>query len=105
MKRVTFLGDSLGRVRDFPPEARSEVGFQIRELQQGRDPSDWKPLKTVGQGVREIRVHEATGTFRVIYLATLPDRVLVLHAFQKKTTRTTSRDLELATNRLRTWME
>jgi phage-related protein len=105
MKRVTFLGDSLGRVRDFPPEARSEVGFQIRELQQGRDPSDWKPLKTVGQGVREIRVREATGTFRVIYLATLPDRVLVLHAFQKKTTRTTSRDLELATNRLRTWME
>ena len=55
MKPITFLGDSLSQIRDFPLYARSEAGFQLREVQKGNDPADWKPLKTVGPGVREIR--------------------------------------------------
>lgn len=103
MKPITFLGDSLASVRDFPEEARSEAGFQLSEVQQGRDPADWKPIKTVGPGVREIRIRETAGAFRVIYLATLPDRVLVLHAFQKKTRQTAQKDIDLAARRLREW--
>lgn len=103
MKRVTFLGDSLSRLRDFPDEARSQAGHELSEVQAGRDPDDWKPMKTIGAGVREIRVREASGAFRVIYLATLPDVVLVLHAFQKKTEATATKDLDLATARLRAW--
>ena len=105
MKQITFLGDSLTRLRDFPEEARSEAGYQLSEVQQGNDPSDWKPMKTVGAGVREIRVRDATGAFRVIYLATLLDRVLVLHAFQKKTQATPRKDIELAARRLREWKD
>jgi phage-related protein len=60
-------------------------------------------MKTVGPGVREIRVREASGAFRVIYLATLADRVLVLHAFQKKTQQTSQKDIDLAAKRLKTW--
>ena len=103
MKRVTFLGDSLSRLRDFPDEARSQAGHELSEVQAGRDPDDWKPMKTIGAGVREIRVREASGAFRVIYLATLPDVVLVLHAFQKKTEATAAKDLNLAAARLRAW--
>lgn len=103
MKPITFLGDSLARVRDFPGGARSQAGYQLSEVQRGGDPHDWKPMKAVGAGVREIRIREASGAFRVIYLATLPDRVLVLHAFQKKTQATPRRDIELAANRLREW--
>lgn len=58
-------------------------------------------MKTVGAGVREIRVREASGAFRIIYLARLPDRVLVLHAFQKKTQATPQKDIDLAARRLR----
>ena len=101
MKRVDFLGDSLVRVRQFPSEARSEVGFQLRRVQAGEDPLDWKPLKEVGPGVREIRVREPSGAFRVVYLASLPDRIVVLHAFQKHTQQTPQRDIELAAKRLR----
>jgi len=57
-------------------------------------------MKTIGPGVREIRIREKSGAFRVIYLATLPDAVLVLHAFQKKTQ---AKDIELAVTRLRAW--
>ncbi|TCQ29036.1 phage derived Gp49-like protein DUF891 [Rhizobium sp. PP-CC-3G-465] len=60
-------------------------------------------MKAIGSGVREIRIRDETGAFRIIYLATLADRVLVLHAFQKKTQATSQRDLNLAATRLRNW--
>ncbi len=101
MKPVTFVGDALDVLRGFPAQARSEAGYQIRRVQDGLDPDDWKPMPTVGLGVREIRVRDETGAFRVIYLATLPDSVYVLHAFQKKTQQTAQRELDLATRRLR----
>lgn len=103
MKPIAFLGDSLDRLRDFPEDARSQAGHQLNEVQNGIDPDDWKPMKTVGPGVREIRIREDSGAFRVIYVATLPDAVLVLHAFQKKTQATPRRDIDLAASRLRAW--
>ena len=104
MKPVSFLGDSLDEVRSFPDDARRDVGFQIDRLQRGIDPDDWKPMKTVGPGVREIRVREASGAYRVIYIATFENAVYVLHAFQKKTQATSKRDLDLATTRFKELM-
>lgn len=103
MKPISFLGDSLTCLRDFPEHARAEAGFQLSEVQAGREPADWKSMKTVGPGVREIRVTDTGGVFRVIYLAKLADRVLVLHAFQKKTQQTAQRDIDLAQRRLQEW--
>jgi len=103
VKAVVFLGDSLSRVRDFPETARATAGFQLHQLQLGLDPDDWKPMTSIGPGVREIRIRDATGAFRVIYLARLEDRVLVLHAFGKKTQKTAQKDIDLAAARLRAW--
>jgi phage-related protein len=103
VKPIVFLGDSLARLRDFPDNARSQTGYQLREVQKGLDPADWKPMKSIGPGVREIRIREAKGAFRVIYLATVGDSVVVLHAFQKKTQQTPQKDLDLAASRLRAW--
>lgn len=104
MKPVSFLGDSLDEMRSFPEDARREMGFQIDRLQRGLDPDDWKPMKTVGPGVREIRVRDASGAFRVVYIATLKDAVYVLHAFHKKTRATSKHDLDLAATRFRELM-
>ena len=105
VKPIVFLGDSLARLRDFPELARAEAGYQLRDIQKGLDPSDWKPMKTVGPGVREIRIREAGGAFRVIYLASVGDSVVVLHAFHKKTQQTPQRDIDLAASRLRAWKD
>ena len=104
MKPISFLGDSRDAIRDFPDAPRYRAGVELRAEQSGLEPDDWKPMKTVGPGVREIRIRDAAGAFRIIYLATLADRVLVLHAFQKKTQQTPQRDIELATKRLKDWM-
>jgi phage-related protein len=58
-------------------------------------------MPSVGSGVREVRIRDQSGAFRVIYLATRPEAVYVLHAFQKKTQATAKRDLDLAETRLK----
>jgi phage-related protein len=58
-------------------------------------------MRTIGRSVREIRIRDRSGAFRAIYLATLADRVGVLHAFQKKTQGTAKYELDLAAKRLR----
>ena len=82
-------------VREFPALAKREAGYQLDRVQHGLDSMDWKPMKSVGQGVREIRIqHE--GQYRVIYVASFEEKVYVLHAFQKKTPKTSKQDLDTA---------
>lgn len=101
MKPVAFVGSALDDLRDFPATARREAGHQLDRVQRGLDPDDWRPMTGIGPSVREIRVRDEIGAFRVIYLAALEDAVYVLHAFQKKTQRTAKKDLDLADARLR----
>ncbi|WP_428391350.1 type II toxin-antitoxin system RelE/ParE family toxin [Lichenicoccus sp.] len=101
IKPLSFLGSSLDEVRAFPENARREAGHQLDRVQRGLDPEDWKPMQGVGSGVREVRIRDQAGAFRVIYVANRPEAVYVLHAFQKKTQATSKRDLDLAAARLK----
>jgi len=101
MKRIVFLGDSIARLRQFPEDARKEAGVQLHKVQKGIEPSDWKPMPSVGPSVQEIRIREESGAFRVLYVANIRDAVFVLHAFRKNTQATPKRDLDLAAARLR----
>jgi hypothetical protein len=100
-KPVEFRGSSLDDLRAFPLAARRETGHQLDQVQNGQDADDWKPISTLGQGVKEIRIRDAAGAFRVIYIAKFADAVYVLHCFQKKTAKTSRTDLELAAKRYR----
>jgi len=95
---VVWHGDSLARVKAFPPAARRDAGYEIRRVQLGENPRDWKPMSSIGAGVMEIRVH-VRGEFRVFYVAKFPDAVHILHALQKKTRRTRQDDIDLAAKR------
>lgn len=99
MKPIRFLGDSLKRLREFSEDARHDAGYQLDKVQRGEQPEDFKPMPAIGAGVEELRVWDESGTYRVIYLARLADAVYVLHAFQKKTRATSTRDIELAKTR------
>ncbi|MBX9777377.1 MAG: type II toxin-antitoxin system RelE/ParE family toxin [Xanthobacteraceae bacterium] len=101
MKPVVFLGDSLDRLREFPERPRRNAGFQLDRVQRGHEPDDWKPMTGVGPGVKEIRIRDASGAFRVAYIANFAEAVFVLHAFQKKTQQTSKRDIALAQARFK----
>ena len=98
-KPVEFRGTSLADLRDFPDGARREAGFQLGLVELGRDPLDWKPMVSIVNGVRAIRIREPDGAFRVIYVAKFEAAIFVLHCFQKKTRATSQKDIDLATRR------
>lgn len=102
-KPLIWLGNSLDAVKAFAPVARREAGHQLGIVQDGKEPADWKPMETVGAGVKEIRIHAETG-YRVLYVAKFAEAVYVLHGFEKKTRRTSKADIDLANRRYRDLM-
>jgi phage-related protein len=100
-KRVEFRGSTLDDLRAFSHAARREAGYQLDRVPHGREPDEWKPMNTVGRGIREIRIRDAVGAFRVLFVAKFDDAVYVLHCFQKKTQKTSKADLNLAAQRYR----
>ena len=105
MKGVRFVGSSLDDLRHFPAGARREAGFELSNVQAGLQPSDWKPMSTVGAGAVEIRIKDAAGIYRVIYVARFEEAIYVLHAFEKKTQKTRKADLALARARYKALAE
>jgi len=98
MKPLNFIGSSLDDLRNFPDEARKAAGFELYFVQCGLEPRDWKPMPSIGRGVKEIRIH-ILGEWRIIYVAKFEDAVHVLHSFQKKSQKTNQQDIELARKR------
>jgi len=98
VKLLNFVGSSLDDLRNFPDEARRAAGFELRAVQNGLEPSNWKPMQIIGPGVKEIRIR-VLGEWRIIYIVKFRDAVYVLHAFQKKTRKTSQHDIDLARQR------
>ncbi len=98
MKPITWLGDTHEVIKEYPADVRREVGFNLDKVQRGLDPFDWKPMTTVGHGVKEIRIHE-DNQYRVFYVAKFEEAVYVLHSFVKKTEQTLQREIDLGKKR------
>ncbi len=97
-KQLRWLGDSLDVVKAFSDEAKRSVGHQLGLVQTGMEPDDWKVMETVGSGVKEIRLRFEKA-YRVMYVAKFSEAVYVLHAFEKKTQKTSKQDIDLAAGR------
>jgi phage-related protein len=102
-KPLAWLGSARRDVRAFPAVARRRSGFQLRRVQRGLDPEDWKPMPGIGPGVREIRIQTEL-EHRVFYVATFAEAVYVVHAFEKRTRKTPPQELKLARDRYRALM-
>jgi phage-related protein len=92
------MGSSRSDLRAFPIDAKGEAGFQLRMVQTGENPLDWKPMRAVGPGAMEIRVHRG-GEYRVVYVARFREAIYVLHCFGKKTRKTSQADIDMAKRR------
>jgi phage-related protein len=103
-KQITWVGSSREDIRAFPEEARRKVGLQLRAVQRGETPADFKPIFIVGKSVYEIRI-KTEDAFRIFYIAQFDEAVYVLHAFQKKTQKTTRQDIEIGQQRYQKVLE
>jgi phage-related protein len=99
-KPIVWLGNSLDVVRDWPMATRKRAGEELYRLQIGSEPLHWRGIKSVGRGVREIKISES-GEHRVFYVVRRDEGIVVLHAFEKKTQRTAKSDIDLGKKRLK----
>lgn len=103
-KKLEWIGPSYREFQGLPAGARRRAGFELRQVQDGDEPDDWKPMENIGPGACELRVRTYEGGWvqhRVIYVARFPEAVYVLHAFQKKTQATSRHNLDVARARYR----
>lgn len=98
---VVWEGDSLDVVREFPRDIREDLGLDIRRMQQGERPLSFRPMKSIAPGVFELKQMDENGWYRLIYLSRVGDRIFMLHAFQKKSAKTSKNDLKVASDRFK----
>ncbi len=97
-KPIHWVGTSKEDIRNFSEEARRKAGFELRAIQKGEKPTHFKSISIIGKGTQEIRIWTGD-TYRVFYVARFPEAVYILHAFGKKTQKTSKKDIELGKKR------
>jgi phage-related protein len=103
-KPIYWIGTSKQDIAQFPLDAKRKAGFQLRAVQRGETPTDFKPISIIGKGVEEIRIKTGEA-YRIFYVARFAEAVYVLHAFNKKTQKTAKKDIEIGKQRYQTMME
>ncbi len=99
---VHFEGDSLEVLSSFPDEIKRALGFSLRQLQIGREPtSPTRSMSSIGPGVYELKEADERTWYRTIYLSKVANTIYVLHCFEKDSRKTDRRDIELARRRLK----
>jgi phage-related protein len=100
MKEIIWLGSSYQDLLAFSKPAKQTAGYNLDKLQRGKEPNDWKPMTSIGNGVKELRIH-CENEYRIIYLAQRPEGIYILHSFIKKTEKTSPKDIQLAKKRFK----
>jgi phage-related protein len=101
LQDVIWLGNSLEILRNFPAGIRAVLGGDLFRLQVGAVSRNSEPMATVGRGVRELRARDRSGQYRAIYVVRKREGIFILHAFQKKSRKTSKQDIEIARKRFR----
>jgi phage-related protein/predicted XRE-type DNA-binding protein len=98
----TLKGTRWRCCRGFPDEVKRALGFSLRQLQIGREPtSQTRSMSSIGSGVYELKEADERAWYRAIYLSKVGNTIYVLHCFEKESRKTDRRDIEVARQRLK----
>jgi phage-related protein len=98
---IAWEGDSKEMISSFPDLARYNLGFDLRLLQQGLQPTDYRPMSSIGPGVFELRDQDERAWYRVIYLSRVRHVIHVLHCFEKRSREMPMKEINTARQRLK----
>jgi phage-related protein len=98
---IAWEADSKEVISSFPDEAKNNLGFDLRLLQQGQQPTDYRAMSSIGPGVFELRDQDERAWYRVIYLSRVRDVIHVLHCFEKRSRQTPLKEINVARQRLK----
>lgn len=102
MNEVVWSKRTLQKIRGFGEEVKDEIGFLLYRLQMGEvlKMPHARPMPSIAPGCYELRVRDSVGIYRVFYYLKVKGRILVFHAFAKKTEKTSLSDIEVGRKNL-----
>jgi phage-related protein len=103
VKKVIFDSNARREIQSFPKDIKIELGKLLLILQSGENitmPLS-RPMPSIFNGVSELRIKDETGNYRIFYYIKLKDKILVFHAFMKKTQKTPNNEIDTAILRLK----
>ena len=103
MNEIIWHRKALGVIKSFPVSVKKDLGYLLYRLQAGETLTmpHSRSMRFVGKGCFELRVKGDDGTYRVFYILKMENKILVFHAFKKKTQKTPQHEIELAKNNLK----
>lgn len=102
MKAIDFHARALEFIREQAMSIRRHLGEALLDLQKGVNlgmPLS-RPMTGIAPGVHELRIRGEGVTVRIFYYVRKEDAIIVFHAFQKKSQKIPSREINLARRRL-----
>lgn len=88
-------------VEDFPPGIKKRY-FNLTDRMIEHGPNLGEPhTKALGSGLFEIRAKSGEGIGRAFYCTIIDKKIVVLHAFIKKSQKTPKNDLDIARKRMK----
>lgn len=103
LRPINWVGSSLEDLKRLPLKIKREIGFLLHQIQEGKTPSNIKPLKGISSGIFEILSDYNKNTYRAVYATKIGKCIYVLHVFQKKSKtgiKTPKLDIDLIKSRL-----
>jgi phage-related protein len=100
MKGIIYLGNSKNEIERFSLRAKQRVITALTAISAGINltPYEFKYMATVGPGVYELRI-KVEKQYRVFYVAKFEEAIYILHAFEKKTQQTPTKEIQLGVSR------
>lgn len=102
MKKVIWNTKAREFVRSLDNNTKREIGTLLMMLQAGEklgEPQS-KSMKVIHPGAYELRIKDNRGAYRVIYVLAVSDKILIPHAFTKKTQHTPQKEIQTSRRRL-----
>ena len=85
-------------------KSRAKVAVHLSLLEE-HGPHLRRPYADIVRGkIRELRIHQSSNQYRILYFFQLRDQIVLAHAFSKKTQQLKEKDIELAEKRMEDWL-
>ena len=85
-------------------KSRAKVAAHLSLLEE-QGPNLKRPYADVVRGkIRELRIHQSSNQYRILFFFQVRDQIVLAHAFSKKTQQLKEKDIELAEKRMKDWM-
>lgn len=100
---ISFAKPAKKDILKFPDEIKADLLDLLAQLDVGIKLSMplSRPMPSIGKGVHELRLKDASGVYRLVYVFVSQSNIWVIHGFKKTTEQTSKQDIDLAKKRLK----